>query len=96
MESAVIESAWYGNSGYDAKHILSTLLVPALFICGAAGADDSVLPEEMEEYPALIKESSCQFNEVRGAGRLVCRERPEEFVAILHSWWREALGYPSP
>ncbi|KAG1747635.1 Alpha/Beta hydrolase protein [Suillus lakei] len=93
VASAVIESVGYGDSGYDTKHILSTLLVPALFICGA---DDSVLPEEMEGYPALMKEGLGQFVEVRRASRLICCERPEEFVTIMHSWWREALGHHSP
>ncbi|KAG0693721.1 Alpha/Beta hydrolase protein [Suillus ampliporus] len=90
---AAIESVGYGDSGYDAKLILSTLDVPALFICGAG---DFVLPEEMEGYPALMKEGLGQSVEVKRANRLVCCERAEEFVSVLHCWSREALGYPSP
>jgi pimeloyl-ACP methyl ester carboxylesterase len=83
VASAVIESMGYGDGGYDARRILGTLVVPAMFICGA---EDSVLPEEMKGYPALMKEGLGRFVEVRRASRLVCCERPDEFLVILHSW----------
>jgi pimeloyl-ACP methyl ester carboxylesterase len=87
VASAVIESVGYGDSGYDAKRILGTLVVPALFICGAG---DYMLPEEMKGYPALMGEGLGRFVEMRRANRLVCCERPDEFVAILnsHAWSR--------
>jgi pimeloyl-ACP methyl ester carboxylesterase len=93
VASAVIESVGYDDSGYDAKRILGTLVVPALFICGA---EDFVLPEEMEGYPALMREGLGRFAKVRRASRLVCCERPDEFVAILHSWSKAPLSTRAP
>ena len=89
---AVMDSVGYGDSEYDMMRILGTITVPALFICGAG---DFVLPEEMERYPALMKEGLGRFVEVRRASRLVCCERPDEFVTILQGWAEETLAVDS-
>jgi pimeloyl-ACP methyl ester carboxylesterase len=59
----VIKSTHPNQSGsaetpYEAGEILRSLTIPALFICGA---DDGVLPEEMDGYPALMKTGNGRF-----------------------------------
>lgn len=83
LSNAVLECVGHNDTEQTGKHMLEDLQLSALFICGSGDAD---LPEEMETYPASMRNKKGTFKMIPRNSRLACCENPEEFVDILKNW----------
>jgi len=82
VSDAIVESVSSGR-GFDGRGVLGGLSIPSLFL---TGSEDSVFPEEMENYPAATTAGLGRFMIIDRASRLAIYEKAEDFTHVLGDW----------
>ena len=84
VSAAAVESvAAPDRSPNVVRQGIENLTIPALFL---SGAGDNMFPEEMEEYPKMMKSHLGSFKLISRSARLACCEQPDVFIQVVQDW----------